>query len=209
VYFVGYQLVGVAFLYTLPESVTRWSEEDKESYSFSQWRDNVTHPHWDDDAWWVNYITHPYWGAAYYVRGRERGLDGVGAFWYSALLSGLFELGPEALFEQPSIQDLIVTPVLGSVLGYWFMELRDRIQRRGEPADRLGQTVLVLTDPLGALKGLVDDLFGVNAQLTFGLAASPELLTGAGVFDDRDRLERSRAAAAQGVYWGLQLRVAW
>ena len=209
VYFLGYQFVGIAFLYTLPESVTNWSEEDKEDYSWSQWRYNVTHPQWDDDAWWINYVTHPYWGAAYFVRARERGFDGEGSFWYSALASALYEYGAEALFEQVSLQDLISTPVLGSILGYYFMELRDWVRQHEETSSLFGQTVLVLTDPLGTVNGLVDDLFGVNAQLTFGLSAQPELLGSVGISDERERLELSRAVAAQSTYWGLQLRVAW
>jgi hypothetical protein len=209
VYFVGYQFVGIAILYTLPESVTNWSAEDKDEYSWSKWRYNVTHPQWDDDDWWINYITHPYWGAAYFVRARERGFDGEGSFWYSALMSAVYEFGAEALFEQASIQDLIATPVLGSILGYYFMELRDWVRHRpGEPG-LFEETVLILTDPLGTLNGLVDNLFGVNAQLTFGLSVHPDLLGGTTVSDERQSLELSRAAAAQSTYWGLQLRVPW
>ena len=49
-YFLGYQFVAVGILYVAPESVSRWSEEDKRNLSLSQWMRNVGDPIWDDDA---------------------------------------------------------------------------------------------------------------------------------------------------------------
>ena len=74
-YFMLYQTLIVAGLYVLPESISGWTDEDKENYSWDTWRENVRNPHWDDDTMEVNYVLHPYWGATYYVRGRERGLS--------------------------------------------------------------------------------------------------------------------------------------
>ncbi|MGD8908873.1 MAG: DUF3943 domain-containing protein, partial [Chromatiales bacterium] len=88
-YFFGYQFAIVGLLYVLPESVSAWTDEQKEEYNFEKWKHNVTHPRWDPDVWYINYILHPYWGMTYYTRGRERGLTEVGAFWYSFTLSCL------------------------------------------------------------------------------------------------------------------------
>ena len=66
-YFIGYQVATVAILYSMPESVTGWSDEQKDQYSMAVWWDNVTHPQWDSDDFYINYVLHPYWGAAYYV----------------------------------------------------------------------------------------------------------------------------------------------
>jgi O-acetylhomoserine/O-acetylserine sulfhydrylase len=60
-------------------------------------------------------------------RARERGFDERASFWYSFAMSTAYEFGAEALFEQPSIQDLIVTPVGGVILGEYFIRLRARI----------------------------------------------------------------------------------
>jgi len=63
-YFLSYQIVGVAVLYLAPESVSGWTDEDKENYNFLKWRDNVAHPVWDDDERYVNYILRTPTGAA-------------------------------------------------------------------------------------------------------------------------------------------------
>ena len=162
-YFLAYQFAVIGILYIAPESVSGWSDEQKSEYSLSIWWDNVTNPAWDSDDYYINYLLHPYWGAAYFVRARERGFPASQAFWYSALLSALYEFGAEALFEQPSIQDLIVTPVFGSLLGSYFMKVRDNIHE-GELARGYRTTgdkwVLVLTDPLGSLNRTFDRWFG-------------------------------------------------
>jgi len=167
-YFVGYQFLAIGILYAMPESTTGWTDEQKSNYNTSIWWDNVTHPSWDSDDHFINYVVHPYWGAAYYVRARERGYDRWGGFWYSVLLSSAFELGAEALFEEPSIQDLVVTPIAGSLVGQYFMGVRDNIRvnstARGYRT-RKEKWVMVLTDPLGALNSQVDKWVGYEASL--------------------------------------------
>jgi len=168
-YFLGYQAAAVGILYVLPESISGWSEESKDEVSFKKWRDNVSNPTWDKDEDYINYILHPYWGAAYYVRARERGYNSHQSFWYSVLLSSLYEFGFEALFEQPSIQDLVVTPVFGSLLGVYFMRLRETVKQRNAGVTEVstGDKVLMFaTDPLGGLNRTVDKWFGRDAQVT-------------------------------------------
>ena len=167
-YFFGYQWVTIGVLYAAPESVSGWTEEQKEGYSLSIWWDNVTHVQMDSDDFYINYILHPYWGAAYFVRAQERGYADRKAFWYSAFLSSAYEFGAEALFEEPSIQDLIVTPVFGSLLGKYFMrvrrDIRDREIELGYRRTR-DKWVWTLTDPLCALNKRFDRLFGRDTHL--------------------------------------------
>ena len=166
-YFLGYQWVTIGVLYMAPESVSSWTDEQKEGYDLSYWWDNVTHPEIDSDKFYLNYVLHPYWGAAYYVRAQERGYGPRESFWYSAMLSTIYEFGAEALFEEPSIQDLIVTPVGGALLGGYFMKLRRNIRdREDERGYRTtgDKWVWVLTDPLGSLNRQVDRLFGRNTR---------------------------------------------
>ena len=167
-YFLGYQVAAIGILYAMPESVTGWTDEQKSNYSISDWWNNVTNPGCDSDDFFINYVTHPYWGAAYYVRASERGYDSRGAFWYSVLLSSLYEFGAEALFEEPSVQDLIITPTVGSLVGYYFMGVRNDIRAQSALSGHrtTGQKwVMVLTDPLGALNRQVDKLFGHETSL--------------------------------------------
>ena len=167
-YFLGYQVAVVGILYVMPESVSGWTNEQKSDYSLSDWWDNVTHPGCDSDDFYINYIVHPYWGATYYVRASERGYDWRGAFWYSVLLSSMFEFGVEALFEEPSIQDLIVTPTLGSMVGHYFVGVRRKVQMQSASRGHLTsgeKWTMVLTDPLGTLNRQVDKLFGHETSL--------------------------------------------
>jgi hypothetical protein len=168
-YFLGYQWAVIGLLYMAPESVSGWTDEDKEEgYDFSKWRYNVTHPKWDSDDFYLNYIIHPYFGASYYVRARERGYGDVQAFWYSFLLSCIFEFGAEALAEEVSIQDFFVTPIGGTILGRYFMDVRADIRTREAELGyrKTGDKWLwVLTDPLGAANRQVDKLFGRDVEV--------------------------------------------
>ncbi len=178
-YFLGLQVAVVALLYAMPESVSGWSEEQKTQDHVSEWWGHVSEPEIDEDDDFINYVLHPYWGAAYYVRARERGLGGWGAFWYSALLSTLYEAGLEAFFEPVSIQDMLVTPIVGSWLGTHFMSwregTRERMGKTGEIRFR-DRALLAATDPLGTAIGFVDRKLGWNAELgtaPFAAAAPP------------------------------------
>jgi hypothetical protein len=172
-YFVGYQLVVIGLLYFMPESVSNWSDEQKESYSLDKWTENVKETGFDDDDWYLNYIVHPYWGATYYIRARERGFNKFHSFLYSAFLSSLYEFGPEALFEPPSIQDLIVTPCAGSLLGMYFEEVRKGIKAKGTQRKWYDSLALILTDPLGTLSKYTDRLLGIQSTVELKSFRSP------------------------------------
>lgn len=77
---------------------------------------NLTNPWvWDVDGFWVNQFGHPYQGSFAYTAARSSGWS----FWQSApyalASSFLWEVAGET--EPPSINDLITTPVGGSLLG--------------------------------------------------------------------------------------------
>ena len=168
-YFAGYQFAAVAVLYVMPEDVTGWSVEDKQDYSMSKWWNNITEPQMDSDDFYLNWVVHPYWGASYFVRARERGYSNMQSFWYSALLSTIFEFGAEALAEEPSYQDIVLTPALGSLLGAWFMQVREGVRERNDLRGYRStgdKWIWVLTDPLGSLNRQVDKLFGVDADIS-------------------------------------------
>lgn len=175
-YFLGYQFLVIGALYAMPESISGWTDEQKEEYSYEKWKNNVKNPVWDEDKWYVNYITHPYWGAAYYVRARERGMDRMQSFWFSALTSAVYEYGAEAMFEPVSKTDLIVTPLFGWLLGeYVFMPLREQARASVGMGWR-EKTVLTLTDPLGVLFGATDRALGVKTSYSFGPMAGARAL---------------------------------
>ncbi len=162
-YLLGYQLLGIGILYVMPESVSNWSVEQKSSYEFSRWTDNVTHPQWDHDAFYLNYILHPYWGSAYYLNARGRGFGRWGSFAYAYLASSLYEFGAEAFTEPVSIQDFFVTPIAGALLGVALEGVWSELLAAGESRSWGGSVLLFLIDPIGRTNRAVDSLFGIES----------------------------------------------
>ena len=167
-YFVAYQLAVIAVLYVMPESVSGWSEAQKNEPRFRVWWDHVTNPKWDTDDLYINYVLHPYWGGTYFVRAKERGFNNREALMYSALLSTLYEFGVEAIFENPSIQDLFVTPIAGYYVGKYFERVRQAIRDNATQTGTLStrdKLTLAFTDPLGSMNRYIDRRLGKDAQL--------------------------------------------
>lgn len=160
----GSQVVAAGVTLVLPESVSGWSSEEKKN-SFRKYGDNFIHPVIDNDKFYINYILHPYWGATYYTRARERGFDKKSSFFYSTLISTLYEFGPECFYEKPSIQDLIVTPVAGSLLGaYIFEPWREHVKRKQE-LRWYDHAALIATDPVGVLSLAIEKIFGLKPTI--------------------------------------------
>jgi hypothetical protein len=163
-FFVGYETVAAGILYLLPEHVTQWTVEQRRT-SLQRWWENVRHPQWDTDHWSLNYLGHPYFGAIAYIRARERGFGALGGFGYAALLSGLYEYGIEALFERPSYQDLLLTPVGGLLLGaLLFDPIREHIRRKSA-RHWYDHVTLALTDPLGVSNSLMERFWGIQTDI--------------------------------------------
>jgi len=92
-------------------------------------------------------------------------LGEFGSFCYSAFLSALHEYGIEAFFEQPSYQDLIVTPVGGLLIGKFVFEpIRSHIKSKTE-LTWFDHLLLILTDPLGAANSVVDRTLGIQSNI--------------------------------------------
>ncbi len=143
----------------LPENSTQWDRKDiKDVPFFQRYYNNVIRgPHWDGDTWFFNYVLHPYAGAAYFMSARSQGFN----MWYSALYSFcistfFWEYGVEAFMERPSIQDLIVTPVVGSIIGEFFYRAKRHIVHndyRLLGSKPLGYVVAFLLDPVNEMLG--------------------------------------------------------
>lgn len=159
-----YGLGVVSVLAVMPESITNWNNDDDVSLA-QKWLDNVTDgPVWDRDDAILNYIMHPYFGGAYYQTARKSGYRQWDSFLYSALMSTAFwEYGVEAFAETPSMQDLVVTPVLGWVYGEWAFNTERDIWAGGGTvwgSEYLGNTALFLLDPVDSIGRNFNRLFG-------------------------------------------------
>ncbi|MBL6990188.1 MAG: DUF3943 domain-containing protein [Bacteriovoracaceae bacterium] len=163
---LGVGFIGV--LAALPSSVTKWEPDKAKLLSSlpSKWVDNVTSgPVIDEDEWAINWIGHPVSGAAYYLVARHSELDRLESFGYSVLMSTFFwEYGLEAFAEVPSIQDLLLTPTVGSLLGELFYQTEKKIlANKGKllGSTLIGNTVRFIINPAGMiLEGM--QRFGAN-----------------------------------------------
>lgn len=149
---LGASVVGLGILYIMPESFTNWDKDDT-SNIFKKWHDNVSDgPVRDEDDFFLNYVTHPYWGAVYYMTARSAGFNAPYSFLYSAFVSTFFwEYGIEAFAEVPSIQDLIITPVFGSIIGEGFYWSKRHIINNNYyllNSKILGHVTIFLMDPI-------------------------------------------------------------
>ncbi|WP_348825521.1 DUF3943 domain-containing protein [Flavobacterium aestuarii] len=153
----GTTIVAYGILWSLPESFTQWDKEEMRKNGIgAKWKENVkAGPVIDEDNFFLNYVMHPYFGGVYYMTARSNGFNIFESFTYSALMSTFFwEYGVEAFAEVPSVQDLIVTPVLGSVVGEGFFYAKKTILKNNSKVLNsrfLGKTSLFLMDPLNTI----------------------------------------------------------
>ena len=150
----------LAVLESLPEGATNWNRKELSSVPpFKRWGNHVKKvAHWDGDSPIFNYILHPYGGAAYFMSARSQGFNFWGSALYGFCISTFFwEYGVEAFMEVPSIQDLIITPVAGALLGECFYKLKRRIVDDGYElwgSSVAGNIVAFLVDPVNEFIGL-------------------------------------------------------
>ena len=90
------------------------------------------YPVWDGDKFIFNFVLHPYAYAAYYMSARSCGFNYWGSFVYCFCISTFFwEYGFEAFNEIPSAQDIVVTSVVGSIMGEAFYHAKRHIMSNG------------------------------------------------------------------------------
>ena len=171
----GTTIVAYGILWSLPESFTKWDKEEmKKNGITTKWKENVkAGPVIDEDNFFLNYVMHPYFGGVYYMTARSNGFTILESFAYSAIMSTFFwEYGVEAFAEIPSVQDLIVTPVLGSVVGEGFFYAKRSILKNDSKvlnSKFLGKTSLLLMDPLNTIM----DSFGYKQKVKTQLNVAP------------------------------------
>ncbi|MBU2872336.1 DUF3943 domain-containing protein [Colwellia sp. E2M01] len=156
----GFGVIGMIAL--LPEDISNW---DSEESLFSKWSDNVQDgPVWDRDTGMLNLIGHPYFGGAYYQVARKSGYRQWDSFVYSALMSTFYwEYGIESFAEIPSVQDLVITPVLGWAYGEWAFNTEMSLRESGGEiwgSSMLGNTALFFLDPVDYMSAGINNIFG-------------------------------------------------
>jgi len=173
--YIGTTVIAFGILWVMPESTTNWDKKQmKEKGMLWKWKENVkAGPVWDKDNWVLNWITHPYCGGIYYMTARTSGFTVVESFAYSTIMSTLFwEYGIESFAEIPSKQDLIITPVIGSVIGEGFFYAKKSILKHDKKVLKskfLGITSLFLMDPFNTIL----DGFGYKDRVKTQMNVAP------------------------------------
>lgn len=127
----GVELVGMTVLICLPKEVTKWSHHWAQDAWRNMKRSFSDLPVWDHDDWQLNYIGHPIAGSYYYNSLRSQNASRFHSFLFSTAQSFIWEYFIEGMAEKPSIQDLFVTPVVGSLLGETTHMLTMSMRRNG------------------------------------------------------------------------------
>jgi hypothetical protein len=173
--YIGAAVVGFAVLWSLPESVSNWDKKEmREKGILWKWKENVkAGPVWDKDKWVMNWVMHPYCGGIYYMTARSSGFTVLESFGYSAIMSTFFwEYGIESFAEVPSVQDLIITPVVGSVVGEGFFYAKKSIIKHDKKilqSRALGITTLFFMDPFNTIL----DGFGYKEKVKTQMNIAP------------------------------------
>ena len=127
----GVELVGITVLMLLPKEITKWSDDWAQDAWRNLKRSFSNPPVWDKDDWQLNYIGHPIAGSYYYNSLRSQNASIFQSFLFATAQSFIWEYIIEATAEKPSIQDLIVTPVVGTILGESTHLLTMNMRRNG------------------------------------------------------------------------------
>jgi len=134
---------------------------------------NLTDSKWviDNDQFKVNQFLHPYGGSVYYGLARSSGLNFWESFLYSAAGSFLWEIAGET--TNPSINDMIATPIGGTFIGEPFFRMASLLLEEGEGKPGFWRELgAALISPPTGFNRLVfgsrfDDVFPSHTPATF------------------------------------------
>lgn len=127
----GAELLCGVVLAVLPSQYTKWDDTALERGASNFKRAWSSPPVWDGDIFFHNWLGHPYAGAFYYNMIRSQGGTSWQSVKFTLFQTLMWEYVIEAVAEQPSIQDLIMTPIAGSLLGELFHRWSVSILQKG------------------------------------------------------------------------------
>ena len=157
----------IGVLYVSPDNVSNWEDKDLSPVAMGgRYAHKISDgPVVDTDKNDINFIGHPYFGGAYYIHARKLGYERDDAFIFSFLMSTcMYEYGVEAFFERPSMQDLVFTPVAGSLVGEMMMWGERHIKANDSKvlgSSIIGHVCLVMLDPIGSAIDRIDRMTAI------------------------------------------------
>lgn len=109
-------------------------------------------------------VAQPLASAATYTMARHQGKSPIESLGYSVATSTFFwEYSVEGVVQSPRIQDLLVTPVVGAVLGEYFYNLGRHIGDNGGQmmgSKAAGSVAMVVLNPAGSLASVINQAAG-------------------------------------------------
>lgn len=190
-------------IYAMPESVSKWDKSMGFRGLAARYNERVkAGPVMDEDHWKFNYVAHPFAGAAYYTMVRHQGFSKSESALFSFLMSTFYwEYGIEAIAEIPSTQDIIITPLIGSLLGEVFYTWSKSISSNGGKvlgSKKLGTAANIFLNPAGAVAQ------AINRTAAYKLITSSELSM---VTKDRPFKETDTNVIQDDPYFGMVLKL--
>lgn len=116
-------------------------------YSLKTYKRTFTLPPvWDNDSISWNYGVHPIMGSFSYLAYRNKRAHWAEAIAGTAINSAIYEYVIAGGTQQPSINDLIVTPILGSLLGEGIYQLK-KFMLKDQYLNTFEKILLTISDP--------------------------------------------------------------
>ena len=143
--------VGIGVYAFAPSSFTGINKETALEEAIEDFKNAWTKPPvFDKDNSAINFLGHPYFGMNFYLSQRNYGESPLYSFLFSTLTSTAFEYFIESWAEQPSIQDLIITPIVGSILGELVYLATQEMRKDG--FTKAEKIILTIINPLYVLQ---------------------------------------------------------
>lgn len=157
---LSFEALSTMLLFALPQSYSNWKDPSAAEMRANFRRAYSKPPVFDKDHWSINYVGHPFMGSYMYnaVRSQNAKVWQASLFCIGHVL--LWEYVFEAFSEQPSAQDLIVTPLAGILLGEGIHRLTVLMSRNGFKWYEIAATMLI------------NPMYGINNGFKF---AKPRL----------------------------------
>ena len=172
-YLQGFMITTISFLYLLPESITKWDPSEANGNDLGdKWKEHISDgPVVDNDEFGINYIGHPYSGAMYYVMARNDNFDPFESFMFSFIMSTFFwEYGYEAFAEIPSVQDLVITPIVGAFMGEYMYYLEKELDKSSGiiwGSKSLGNVSYFFLNPMGRMAEGLSEWLDLSVTMKF------------------------------------------
>lgn len=143
----GLSVVGAAVYAFAPSSFVGGNKDGQWADAWGHFKEAWTKPPvFDKDPAIVNYLGHPWFGSLFYLSQRNYEDSPLRAFLFSTLMSTCFEYFVESWSERPSVNDLIVTPVVGSILGELIFQATREMRKDGFTTGE--KVILTVINPL-------------------------------------------------------------